>query len=605
MCGIVFVGGRTLLSKEMAVFEKMLMCDSFRGMHSTGIFAGFRLLDGTDQFKLAKAKLNGFDFVNTQLYEDTVSHTTIKPSVYATGTPTKTIKAPNFVFGHNRYATVGAINAANAHPFQHGHITLAHNGTLTSQELLPDYEKFEVDSENVCYSVYKKGIEWTIQNLDGAFTLVWHDAEKKTVNFIRNKDRPFHLVETVSGDWFGASEEGMVMWLATREKLSAKIKRHFELEVGVQYVFDVSNGGCTLTEQIKHELPTFTRTYSYNSRYDYGYYSTSGSTNSWPDQRPAVTTTPSTGVNKITEANLLLADSGLMNLQLGKKVEFMAYAFAPYATNQYRGKMEGCLPDHSEFVEVHCHGFSQTDFENNATYEGVIVTAYEMNEMLQIIVKDAVKVTPKASSVILEGAVMVVENHQGEASEEMQAMLSTFQLEQEQDRLPWKEAEQQLPSGKMITREEWDSSPNTVCGNCDHPIPFEAVSSVTEYGGSYLCSECREELEREAEEEEGAQSGDTFCCTGCAEEFMESDRSPDYPLMCTECASMFKPATTIEKITPLRRTAKNGMVITLAHWNVINYCRICNQRIPFSDVESVPFIGSTPVCLDCETKLKK
>ncbi|MCS5737398.1 class II glutamine amidotransferase, partial [Herbiconiux daphne] len=159
---------------------------------------------------------------------------------------------------------MGEVVDRNAHPFQHGSITLVHNGTLDNQSLLPDHQKFAVDSENIAYSIDKIGIEETIKKLNGKFTLVWFDAKDQTLNFIRNKDRPFHFMETSSGDWFGASEEDMLMWLSKRTK-GPTAKRHFEAEVGVQYVFEIANGVFRFKEERKHELPVFR--YVYTSGY--------------------------------------------------------------------------------------------------------------------------------------------------------------------------------------------------------------------------------------------------------------------------------------------------------------------------------------------------
>jgi predicted glutamine amidotransferase len=54
--------------------------------------------------------------------------------------------------GHNRLATRGVVNPFNAHPFQFGHITGAHNGTLETSckwklRRLGIGEKFDVDSQ--------------------------------------------------------------------------------------------------------------------------------------------------------------------------------------------------------------------------------------------------------------------------------------------------------------------------------------------------------------------------------------------------------------------------------------------------------------------------
>lgn len=597
MCGLVFSGGRNLISKDLTIFERMLMCDSFRGMHSTGVFSGF-YIDKVNHYKLSKAKLDGFAFVDTAAWDEVKVHITETPPIYAAGKPIRKLNFPNFIFGHNRYATVGAINAENAHPFQHDHITMAHNGTLTDQSLLPDHTRFEVDSENVCYSIAKKGIDWTIQNLDGAFTLIWHDAKLNTVNIIRNDDRPFHLAENVLGEWHGASEELMLLWLMTREKAHTKIKRHFELEVGVQYIFDVSEGKCVLVEEKKHKLPTFTRkyfsNYSYNS-YGYGDYNSSSHVS-----RINSTSTKS----KNDEINLLLKDSGLPELHVGKRIKFLGYSFQPYSSNNERGKMEGCLPEHSEFVDIHVHGFEKKNFTESGDYFGEIVTAYELNAILTLIMKEVTVAKEAPHPVVIDMG------SSPDAHEEMSAMMSSFHesmLDGQLDDIPFEIETNTLKDGTVVNREDWDSNPHTCCGQCDHPIAFSDLPDVEIYNGAFICGPCvddlkEEELKQEAAQKVVSESGGTFCCSGCAQDLEVTKRSVGSPLICVECDKAQN-----RKVVDIhqRKTTMTGMTLTIAQWSKINWCRICNTRIPFSDVEVVPFAGSAPVCLDCEPKLKK
>lgn len=260
MCGIVLAGGN-LGSSDLEIFNQLLYCDVFRGQHSTGVFCK-RLNE--DKVLFEKSALPSYAFLLQEDYKK-----------MSTGL-TNYVVAPAWMVGHNRHATKGAVNDQNAHPFQHGNITLVHNGTLVNQSLLPDSTKFVVDSENICYSIDKIGAGETIQKLDGAFTLVWHDASDDTLHIIRNDERPFHLAR-VGTEWFGASEEDMLMWILKRARMTkSRIAEHFECEVGVEYIFDVKGGRkMTLIEKKEHKLPVFTIA----SRWD-GYYS-----RSWQDYR--------------------------------------------------------------------------------------------------------------------------------------------------------------------------------------------------------------------------------------------------------------------------------------------------------------------------------
>lgn len=116
--------------------------------------------------------------------------------------------------GHNRAATRGVKNSTNAHPYQYGRITGAHNGTLDmacTRELEEKLgEKFEVDSMAIFAAIERFGVDETIPMLQGAWSLVWHDADDKTINFIRNDKRPM---------WRGWAKDCRTMFWASEWKM--------------------------------------------------------------------------------------------------------------------------------------------------------------------------------------------------------------------------------------------------------------------------------------------------------------------------------------------------------------------------------------------------
>lgn len=120
--------------------------------------------------------------------------------------------ANNILMGHNRWATTGAINSINAHPFEVGNLVGAHNGTLANQALLDDHLKFNVDSENIYHHMNKNGVSDTVSKLDGAYALSWFNKEEGTINFIRNKERTLFWTRTDDGlTLFWASEQWMLV----------------------------------------------------------------------------------------------------------------------------------------------------------------------------------------------------------------------------------------------------------------------------------------------------------------------------------------------------------------------------------------------------------
>lgn len=134
--------------------------------------------------------------------------------------------------GHNRAATVGEINNKNTHPFNHKHITMVHNGTISSGLDVP---KNMTDSEQLTIQLAEEGPE-IFKSINGAWTCIWYDGNNHTLNFLKNGQRPFHMQikegyttytykgnQTESyqkcGDIYFASEEDMLKWLLKRNNI--------------------------------------------------------------------------------------------------------------------------------------------------------------------------------------------------------------------------------------------------------------------------------------------------------------------------------------------------------------------------------------------------
>lgn len=542
----------------------MLWCDTFRGDHSTGVAAWYKSWNTEGSVKVAKMAVDGAEFVKTDVWKN------VRSSKSLSAANVEVVTWPKAIFGHNRYATMGAINAVNAHPFQHGHITLAHNGTLRKRNNLPEFQRFEVDSENICYSISQIGAAETIKRLVGAFALIWIDSQEQTLNIIRNTEREFHLFETTFGDWFGCSEEKMGDWILTRGRFPRNIKNHFECKPGTQYVFDLSKGSCDFKEEIERELAPFqdpwaSRGYSYGGRwedYEDGY-------DDWWNDRikhnrtVAQTATPTKEEKPTPPANetyretvrKLLGKYGL-DCQIGDKVEMQMYEFYEYPRRPGFGRIVGWVPSASDFMEVQVHDIRADEFQMDGTGLVEICSAYEVNYVPTIIGKP--------------------DNNR-------------FFGKDEEDQGFTFIAEEFLPerrttiSGEAYSEDEWSKSEHNVCAMCSDIIDFEDLEFATIENGYCFCGSCINQTEEEAKT---IEKSNVIALPSPPPTFREGygrEPSEEPPF----------------KVIPVG----NGMRVNQALWSQMNGCRECGKAIPWGLAEHVEFWGHAPVCPDCSDTL--
>ncbi len=189
MCGLVGVMGRITFQEEKA-FKYLLQLDTVRGPHSTGVLS----VNQKGEAKVIKEVGTPWELFDSKKWDKFIqgSH--------------------NLLLGHNRYATQGAINKINAHPFEFEHIIGAHNGTLRSMYQLDDYLQFDVDSEALYHHMNKNTVEDTIKKVNGAFALTWYDKRDATLNITRNAERPMYMTRSNDGKTlFWASEDWMLI----------------------------------------------------------------------------------------------------------------------------------------------------------------------------------------------------------------------------------------------------------------------------------------------------------------------------------------------------------------------------------------------------------
>lgn len=161
------------------------------------------------------------------------------------------------LIGHNRFATQGAVNHTNAHPYEHGHLYGVHNGSLTNKWALEDAKDFDVDSDNLYHHMLCKGLHHTVKTAEGAFALVWYNSSDKTINFVRNKERPLHMAYSEDGKvLFWASESWMLSVAA--EKAGVKLEEVYEFDDGTHTSIPVEGKGIgdAVNTKVEFAAPT-------------------------------------------------------------------------------------------------------------------------------------------------------------------------------------------------------------------------------------------------------------------------------------------------------------------------------------------------------------
>ena len=201
MCGIVGVVSKLqngFTNRDQNVFQQLLYADTLRGDDSTGVM----MVENDGSVNVAKEASTAEQFLWDKEWSN------LDSKAFRTGAA---------MVGHNRKATRGSVTDENAHPFiVDNDIVLLHNGSMRG-----DHKKFadvEVDSHAIAHVIHKHNgdVEKALNELQNtAYALVWYCVSKKELNFVRNSERPLHILENGSS-WFFASEGKMLEWIVDR-----------------------------------------------------------------------------------------------------------------------------------------------------------------------------------------------------------------------------------------------------------------------------------------------------------------------------------------------------------------------------------------------------
>lgn len=200
MCGIVGMAGN-LSYRDKDFLKMMMIFCQIRGEDSTGIFYVKQGDPDPVSHKVLGDPSNMFE---TSFWD--------KMSLYD----------KNIVVAHCRKATIGGISKYTAHPFTTDHITGVHNGTLRNWKSLPG-EALATDSMTLFKNFAREGgVRDTLEQTDGAYALVFYDAETGHLNFIRNKERPLYYAFSEKGDVIYWASEAWMIYM-TAAKLGVKL----------------------------------------------------------------------------------------------------------------------------------------------------------------------------------------------------------------------------------------------------------------------------------------------------------------------------------------------------------------------------------------------
>lgn len=237
--------------KYRDLFESMLVAGAVRGTDSTG---AYQVTSRGDVFYAKSALASG-----AAVKED-------KPLKNIIGS----VDDSPINVGHVRAATQGEVNEDNSHPFigfkddaNKNYLIGVHNGTLYGWEYYDETTAHTVDSAWAIEHIAKHGAK-AFEDFYGAYAFVWYDTSSPNkVFFTRNKERPLHIARSSDGhSIIGASEAGMLQWLAARHDIS--IGEVYSVEPGSIYSIDTSEE--KLSVQWEEDVPEYAG--STNTMYD-------------------------------------------------------------------------------------------------------------------------------------------------------------------------------------------------------------------------------------------------------------------------------------------------------------------------------------------------
>lgn len=175
-------------------------------------------------------------------------------------------KVPDNVIGHmghTRYATIGAVTKANAHPFHYGNIIGMHNGFVSNYK---DIGTFDVDSMAIFYLLDKCNNNYVeaLKLLEGSIAAVWTDLRNRYIYMVRHKNPLFIFHGTNFVFW--CSELFPLQMIACNNNIKGVF---VELEQDKVYVIDRELQVAIEDVKFSEEVKAYKTSYKRGMVWDY------------------------------------------------------------------------------------------------------------------------------------------------------------------------------------------------------------------------------------------------------------------------------------------------------------------------------------------------
>lgn len=257
MCGLSAmitknINGFTLQNTD-TFRSLMYLSGGYRGADGAGVFC----VENNGDVHLAKQANNTANYLATPEYK------VLAQDAYMRGWA---------LVGHNRHATRGVISDENSHPFVvDDKIVLVHNGSFNgSHKHLKDVD---VDSEAIAHTIVDTpNIEDALKKIDAAYALIWYDVATKTINVIRNTQRPLWYMATDDAHVF-SSEECFLNFVAEKHKLKIETEPYEIKESSLtQFTLNTTTKNTHISTKDIDTKPTQTNKWTYSPSFYSGTY---------------------------------------------------------------------------------------------------------------------------------------------------------------------------------------------------------------------------------------------------------------------------------------------------------------------------------------------